>query len=98
MVVFRVAGVSFDGRQEFLKKIFESKEKLDLSFEREPNNPYDSNAIKVMINIGGELFRIGYVPKKNNVKYVGKELPIIKSYRILDFGPRYSKGLELYVK
>lgn len=50
--VFRVAGVSFDGRQEFLKKIFESKEKLDLSFEREPDNPYDSNAIKVMINIG----------------------------------------------
>lgn len=96
MDVFRVAGVSFDGRQEFLKKIFESKEKLDLSFEREPDNPYDSNAIKVMINIGGELFRIGYVPKKNNVKYVGKELPIIKSYRILDFGNRYNKGIELY--
>ena len=52
MVVFRVAGVSFDGRQEFLKKIFESKEKLDLLFEREPDNPYDANAIKVMINIG----------------------------------------------
>lgn len=95
MVVFRVAGVSFDGRQEFLKKIFESKEKLDLSFEREPDNPYDSNAIKVMINIGGELFRIGYVPKLYNVKFT-KHLPVLHSYRILDFGPRYSKGLELY--
>lgn len=69
MEVFRVAGVSFDGRQEFLKKIFESKEKLNLLFEREPDNPYDSNAIKVMININGELFRIGYVPKTYNVKY-----------------------------
>ena len=97
MNVFRVAGVSFDGRQEFLKKIFESKEKLDLSFEREPDNPYDSNAIKVMINIGGELFRIGYVPKLHNVKFT-EHLPVLHSYRILDFGPRYSKGLELYVK
>lgn len=98
MVVFRVAGVSFDGRQEFLKKIFESKEKLDLSFEREPENPYDSNAIKVMVNLEGELFRVGYMPKKDNVRYVGKELPTVHSYRILDFGPRYTKGIELYVR
>ena len=72
MDVFRVAGVSFDGRQEFLKKIFESKEKLDLSFEREPD-------------------------KLHNVKFT-EHLPVLHSYRILDFGPRYSKGLELYVK
>lgn len=50
-----------------------------------------------MINIGGELFRIGYVPKLHNVKFT-EHLPVLHSYRILDFGPRYSKGLELYVK
>ena len=51
-----------------------------------------------MVEIDGENFRVGFMPKKDNVKYVGKELPIVKSYRILDFGNRYNKGLELYAK
>lgn len=49
MHVFRVAGVTFEGRQDF-------------------------------------------------VRYVGKELPTVHSYRILDFVPRYTKGIELYVR
>lgn len=97
MVVFRVAGVSFDGRQEFLAALFK-RNNLHFFLERDPNNIYDNNAIKVMVEIDGENFRVGFMPKKDNVKYVGKELPIVKSYKILDFGPRYSKGLELYVK
>lgn len=95
MVVFRVAGVSFDGRQEFLTALFK-RNNLHFFLEREPDNPYDSNAIKVMVEINGENFRVGFMPKKDNVKYIGKELPVVKSYRILDFGNRYNKGIELY--
>lgn len=97
MDVFRVVGVLFDGRQDFLSRLFETQEKLKISFEREPDNLYDKNAINVMVDINGELFRIGYIPKTHNVKFT-EHLPVLHSYRILDFGPRYSKGLELYVK
>lgn len=95
MHVFRVAGVTFEGRQDFLAVLFR-KDDLHFFLEREPNNPYDSNAIKVMVEIDGENFRVGYMPKRDNVRYIDTELPVIKSYRILDFGPRYSKGIELY--
>lgn len=96
MDVFRVAGVSFDGRQEFLAALFK-RNNLHFFLERDPNNIYDNNAIKVMVEIDGENFRVGYVPKLHNVKFT-EHLPVLHSYRILDFGPRYSKGLELYVK
>ncbi|MFT8631562.1 MAG: HIRAN domain-containing protein [Liquorilactobacillus ghanensis] len=35
-----------------------------VDFEPEPENKYDSNAIKVIINIKESKFKIGYVPKK----------------------------------
>lgn len=98
MHVFRVAGVTFEGRQDFLEVLFKREKEFVFSLEREPENPYDSNAIKVMVNLEGELFRVGYMPKKDNVRYAGKELPTVHSYRILDFGPRYTKGIELYVR
>lgn len=98
MHVFRVAGVTFEGRQDFLEVLFKREKEFVFSLEREPENPYDSNAIKVMVNLEGELFRVGYMPKKDNVRYVGKELPAVHSYRVLDFGPRYTKGIELYVR
>ncbi len=50
----RVAGVSF--RQEEVKKV-QLDDKVEL--ELEPNNPYDPNAIKVII--GGHW--VGYVPR-----------------------------------
>ncbi len=56
----KVVGVSFNGNQERIMKIFDSveytKEPIMLELVREPNNTYDSNAIKV-----GE---IGYLSKE----------------------------------
>ncbi|WP_018664632.1 HIRAN domain-containing protein [Heyndrickxia acidiproducens] len=44
-----------------------------VSFEKDLDNEFDQNAIKVMANLNDKQFHIGYVPKDNNVQ-VGKLL------------------------
>lgn len=39
-----------------------------VSFEKEPDNEFDQNAIKVMANLNEKQFHIGYVPKEYNVQ------------------------------
>lgn len=36
-----------------------------LSLEREPENPYDENAIKVLYDLDGESLHIGYIAKED---------------------------------
>ena len=56
--VFNVAGVTFDNLQEILKNLTGDR---IASFELEPENKYDSTAIKVMI----EGFHVGYIKKED---------------------------------
>lgn len=53
----KVAGVTFQGRQETVAKLSEGD---PLTLEREPDNPYDPNAIKVLTEHG----EVGYVPRE----------------------------------
>ncbi|WP_368657612.1 HIRAN domain-containing protein [Metabacillus halosaccharovorans] len=39
-----------------------------IRFEKDPNNEFDENAIKVVIDLDGKKHHIGHVPKKENVK------------------------------
>lgn len=41
-----------------------------LRLEREPQNPYDANAIQVIFNKEGEDYLIGYIPRSENSKLV----------------------------
>lgn len=48
----KVVGVSFDGRQKVLSRLLHySKTQILIYLEREPDNVYDSNAIKVMAEV-----------------------------------------------
>ena len=38
--------------------------------EREPNNPYDANAIQVIFNKDGEDYLLGYIPRTENTRLV----------------------------
>ena len=38
--------------------------------EREPENPYDANAIQVIFNKGGEDYLLGYIPRSENRQLV----------------------------
>ena len=68
MTTFNVAGVSFEGRQETIRALKDLWDGLEGSIasspaiwlEREPENAYDCNAIKVMVQRG----QIGYVPAR----------------------------------
>lgn len=58
-----VAGVTFDGRQELLAGLHDAVEGgavLGAELRREPDNPYDKNAIQVIVN----GLPVGYVPRE----------------------------------
>lgn len=44
-----------------------------ISFVKDPDNEFDKNAIKVIVNLDGREFHVGYVPKEQNIE-VGKLL------------------------
>ena len=66
----KVAGVTFDGRQELLQLISSfNPANVSISLKREPNNSYDKNAVAVWVSVTGKLnCKIGYLPK--TVAYV----------------------------
>lgn len=65
-VSFEIAGASFEGRQKTFTEIVvdASRDDLEVFLERDPNNEYDVNAIKVMVkNIKtGVADQAGWVP------------------------------------
>ena len=93
----RVAGTTFvENSKELLKLLKEvPKEKLNLVLSREPNNEYDSNAVRVSIKVEGydKSRFIGYIPKDYSelVSYV-----IIHKdkYKLLVTQPTLCGGVE----
>jgi hypothetical protein len=61
----KVYGTTFDGRQVVLKRLAQYPEKdIILKFEREPDNQFDSNAIKIIAHVKSKgSAAIGYVSK-----------------------------------
>lgn len=57
----RVAGVSYEGRQDHLAKLSGNE---PVRLVPEPNNQYDSNAIAVHIAHTGKVLHCGYIPKE----------------------------------
>ncbi len=76
-----VAGTYF--KKENIIKAF-SNEQIEISFEPEPNNEYDKNAIKIIIlNQNNEKYHIGYIPKEisktiQKHKMIGYIIPRLK--------------------
>ncbi len=65
-IIIRAAGTTFENRQERIQFIQQFKpEDLSVTLEREPNNIYDTNAIKIVIHILSIAKKavIGYIPK-----------------------------------
>lgn len=59
--VTKVAGVTFEGRQEIIQRITKD---MPCRLEPEPTNPFDENAIAVKVATApGVVEHIGYVPK-----------------------------------
>ena len=81
----KVAGVSFENRQEALKRLA-SYNPQDIHAVLVPeNNPYDPNAIsvQVMVDNGKGVYKLGYVPKQETV-IVKAFLGTVPEIRIID--------------
>ena len=62
----KVAGVTFEGRQGTIRQLLKGADVKDIlvRLEPEPDNPYDSGAIKVLAIPSHE--QLGYIPKEVN--------------------------------
>ena len=61
-IQFKIKGGSFDNRQQLLAWL--KTHKTQVWLEREPENQFDKNAIRVMINQNGKPYLVGYFPKE----------------------------------
>ena len=64
-LISKVSGITFGTRQRALRKLEKySAGMINVAFEREANNAYDVNAIKVMVHVGsGDKYHLGFLPK-----------------------------------
>lgn len=76
----KVVGVTFEGRQEALARLYDDwfteglEDDIVIALERDPENPHDQNAVKVMLVEPSELARdIGFVPR-DQAGWVGKAI------------------------
>lgn len=102
-VYANVAGVTFEGRQEYLKIIYPS-DKIEIT--PEPTNKYDKNALAVHVTHEGTIMHVGYIPKElsakilpfgENSRLVAEIVEITGGYDMND-GTYASIGLRLRFK
>jgi len=62
--VTKVSGTAFHRRQEAIERLTRYfPDQVKFSLYREENNPYDSNAVAVMVRVNdSKPYKIGYVP------------------------------------
>ncbi|MBQ4479137.1 MAG: HIRAN domain-containing protein [Victivallales bacterium] len=85
-IELKVAGVTFEGRQEILKGMMGAPRLARLV--REPDNKYDPNAIAVVAN--GQ--KIGYIPKA----IAGDLAGLLPAIRFAWLHPAYAEDLGNY--
>lgn len=69
-VLARVAGVTFEGRQDHLASMDTHTE---VKLERDRRNEYDFNAVKVLAAVKGEWEHVGFIPSTMS-KLISKSL------------------------
>lgn len=99
----RAAGTTFENRQErlqFLRQFHPND--LTVTLEREPDNEFDSNAIKIVVHIKPISRRtvIGYVPKglaRELSKVIDLGIPIKATLLQIIGGYSYKEALGVLV-
>ena len=61
-----VAGVTYGNRQTALARLETyDKKAINVWLEREPLNPHDGNAVRVIVSVNGSAsYKLGYLPRK----------------------------------
>lgn len=105
-MIFNVAGTSFENRQHYLMGA--ARRGISrVTLVREPGNPYDPNAIKVMTYIGDKRVPVGFVPKEiaremapqmDNGRYVNVTAAEVCGGKGLSYGLRIAVDFTLQKK
>ncbi len=74
-IEFNVAGTNHSEDIDICKKVIAINDKLDL--ELEPENKFDDDAIKVILNKNNKVYHLGYVPR-----YYSKDLAILLNKKL----------------
>lgn len=99
-ISFKVAGVTFENRQETIS-LLTGKEPVRMVAE--PENPFDGNAIAIIVSRGGEIAHVGYVPRNLAAEFApwlegesidGRIAEVTGGFEKLD-GSRASFGLTV---
>jgi hypothetical protein len=98
-IITRVAGVSFEGRQQHISKL-NTGDKVSLKSE---DNSHDPNAIAVYTWVNEHSEKIGYIPKELAAKiaeYFWKYDPITGGARgeIIELNPSYDKPTRVKIR
>lgn len=95
---FAVVGVTFDNRQEILKRIYNdylNHIKIPVRLDPEPANIYDPYAVKVVLSATEEI--IGYVSKDFN-KDILQIISKIKDAYVLNMYMNKTRNMGVIVK
>jgi hypothetical protein len=102
-IIIRVAGVTFEGRQNFVHAL---SQRTPLRLDRDRRNEYDPYAVRIMAKVGRQWYHVGYIPRRMS-KLVGQSLDLgvllnASVHRIVgghrSNGEQLSRGLEIIIK
>lgn len=88
-VTVKVAGVSFDSRQQIIEELNGGEAVL---LQPEPTNRYDPNAIAVWVDFDGEPAQVGYLPRE----FAAFVAPLLEGESILAKVSQITGGFELW--
>lgn len=99
----KVAGSTFSNRQGFICYLQKNKEKAFVTVQRERNNKFDPNAIRVIGHVrGGKHVDLGYLPKELASKVApimdAGNKPWVESFVVRCGGPKKTYGVTIEIK
>lgn len=93
-MTFRAVGVTYENRQEIIEWFAQFKD-VKASLERDYNNKFDTNAIKIIFHAAGKRGCVGYVNKtlaESLASVLDKGVNVKTSARIIGGGCSLSYG------
>ena len=94
-----VVGVTFEHRQDILSDFFRDYKHgriYEVYLYKEDDNPYDKNAVSVLLEVNEKIEKIGYISKNENVE-LRNMFEKIDSARVESIGPNRNGDIGLSI-
>lgn len=95
---YNVVGVTFDNKQEILNKFYKNYKYgsyYPVKLEKEDNNPYDKNAVAVLLDVDGYQ-KVGFISKNENIE-IRNLMDKIKDVKVATVGVSKNGNIGLNI-